>query len=93
MQDEILIKEIFETTDVGGNVRGHITTLGLNDRQGGEGSTTKLVAHLRSTLEKTGMEVENITGVSLATRGTTEQERHLTVGYCLLGQVIVDDER
>ena len=38
------------------------------------------------------MEIEDITGVSLTTGGTTEQERHLTVSNCLLGQVIVDDE-
>ena len=37
------------------------------------------------------MEVENVTGERLTTRGTTEQQRHLTVGDGLLGQVIVGD--
>lgn len=87
-----MTKEKAENTDISGNVRRDITTLGLDDREGGQRSTTKLVAHLCSTLEETGMEVEDITGVSLTTGGTTEQEGHLTVGDCLLGQVIVDNE-
>jgi hypothetical protein len=51
-----------------------------------------LVVHLGSTLEETRVEIEDITGVSLTTRGTTEQQRHLTVGDGLLGKVIVDDD-
>jgi hypothetical protein len=78
--------------DVGGNVSGDITTLGLNDGKGSEGTTTVLVVHLGSTLEETRVEIEDITGVSLTTRGTTEQQRHLTVGDGLLGKVIVDDD-
>lgn len=35
---------------------------------------------------------ENVTRVSLTSRRTTEQKRHLTVSNGLLGQVIVDDE-
>jgi hypothetical protein len=38
------------------------------------------------------VEVENVTGVSLTTGGTTKQEGHLTVSNGLLGQVIVDDD-
>lgn len=38
------------------------------------------------------MEVENVTGVGLTTRGATEQQRHLTVGDSLLGQVVVGDD-
>jgi hypothetical protein len=78
--------------DVGGNVSGHITTLGLNDGQGSEGTTTELVVHLGRTLEETRVEVEDVTGVGLTTRGTTEKQRHLTVGNGLLGQIVVDDE-
>jgi len=77
--------------DVGGNVGGDITTLGLNDGKGSEGATTVGVVHLGGTLQETGVEVENVTGVGLTTRGTTEQQRHLTVGDGLLGQVIVGD--
>jgi hypothetical protein len=38
------------------------------------------------------VEVEDVSGVSLTSRRTTEQEGHLTVGNGLLGQVIVDDQ-
>lgn len=81
-----------QNTYVGGNVGGHIATLGLNDGKGSEGSSTELVAHLGGTLEETRVEVEDITRVGLTTGGTTEEERHLTVSDGLLGQIVVDDE-
>ena len=37
------------------------------------------------------MEVEDVSGVGLSTGGSSEEERHLSVGDSLLGQVIVDD--
>jgi hypothetical protein len=79
-------------THVGGNVGGHITTLGLNDGESSEGSSTEIVIHLGSTLEETRVEVEDVTRVSLTTGRTTEKEGHLTVGDSLLGQIVVDDE-
>jgi len=66
--------------------------LRLNDRESSEGSSSKLLAHLGSTLEETRVKVENVTRVGLTTGGTTEQQRHLTVSNGLLGQVIIDDE-
>ena len=79
-------------THVGGNVGRDITTLGLNDGESSEGASTELVVHLGSTLEETRVKVEHVTGVSLATRRTTEKEGHLTVGNGLLGQIVIDDE-
>jgi hypothetical protein len=38
------------------------------------------------------VKIEDITGVGLTSRGTTEQEGHLTVGNGLLGKIIVDDQ-
>ena len=38
------------------------------------------------------MQVEHVTGVRLAARGTTQQQRHLTVGLGLLRQVVVHHE-
>ena len=74
------------------NVGRHITTLGLNDGESSERASTELVVHLRGTLEETRVEVEDITGVSLTTGGTTEEQGHLTVSNSLLRQVVVDDE-
>lgn len=78
--------------DVGGNVGGHITALGLNDGQGSQGATTVLVVHLGGTLEQTGVQVENVTGVSLTSGRTTEQQRHLTVSDGLLGKIVEDEQ-
>jgi hypothetical protein len=78
--------------DVGGNVGRHVTTLGLNDGQGSHGTATVLVVKLGGTLQQTGVQVENVTGVRLTSGGTTEQQGHLTVGNGLLGQIVVDDQ-
>jgi hypothetical protein len=78
--------------DVGWNVSGDITTLGLNDRKGSKGSTTVLVGHLGGTLEKTRVEVEDVTWISLTSGWTTEKEGHLTVGNSLLGEIVEDDK-
>jgi hypothetical protein len=51
-----------------------------------------LVGHLGGTLQKTGVQVENVTGVGLTSGRTTEEERHLTVGNSLLGQIVEDDD-
>jgi hypothetical protein len=56
LQEDLAISD---GNDVGGNVSGHITTLGLNDGKGSKRSTTELVAHLGGTLKKTRVEVED----------------------------------
>ena len=38
------------------------------------------------------MEIENITGVSLTTGRSSEEEGHLSVGNSLLGQIVIDYE-
>jgi hypothetical protein len=50
------------------------------------------VVHLGCTLEKTRVEIEDVTGVSLTTWRTSEQERHLTVGDSLLGEIVINDK-
>ena len=77
---------------IGGDVSGHITSLGLNDGEGSEGTSTVGVVHLGSTLEETRVEIEDITGVGLTTGGSSQKERHLSVGDGLLGKIVVDDE-
>merc|ERR1719295_1955976 len=51
--------------DIGGDVGGPVTSLGLNEGQGGEGATSHGVGHLGGTLKQPGVEVEDVTGVSL----------------------------
>merc|ERR1719402_1281271 len=77
--------------DIGGDVGGHVTSLGLDDGQGSEGATSHGVGHLGSTLKQPGVEVEDVTRVSLTAWGTPEQQGHLPVSDSLLGQVVKDD--
>lgn len=93
--EELSLQEdlaISDGNDVGRNVGRDITTLGLNDGQSSHGTTAKGLVHLGGTLEKTRVEVEDITGVGLTSGRTTEEERHLTVGNGLLGEIVEDDK-
>ena len=38
------------------------------------------------------MEVEDVTRVCLTTRRSTKEEGHLTIGYSLLGKIIIDNK-
>ena len=78
--------------DVGGDVGRHVTSLGLDDGESSKGAAAHGVAHLGSSLQQTGVEVEDVTGVGLTTGGTSQQQRHLSVGHGLLGQVVEDDD-
>jgi hypothetical protein len=82
---------ISDGNNIGRNVSGHISGLGLNDWKGSQGTSSVSTVHLGGTLQKTGMEVENITRVGLTTWRTTKQQRHLTVGNSLLGEIIVEN--
>lgn len=89
LQEDLTVSD---GNDIGGNIGRDITTLGLDNGQSSHGTATKLVVHLGSTLQETGVQIEDITGVSLTSGGTTEQQRHLTVGNSLLRQIVVDDQ-
>ena len=50
------------------------------------------VVHLGCTLEKTRVEIEDVSWVGLSAGGSSKQERHLSVSDGLLGQIVVDNE-
>uniref|UniRef100_A0A182SVP3 Uncharacterized protein n=1 Tax=Anopheles maculatus TaxID=74869 RepID=A0A182SVP3_9DIPT len=83
---------VCDRDDVGWNVSGHITGLRFDDGQGSERTASERRAHLGRTLQQTRMQIEHITRVGLTTWRTTQQQRHLTVGDGLLGQIVVDDQ-
>merc|ERR1740123_633296 len=83
---------VSDGNDIGGDVGRHVTGLGLNDGQSGEGAATHGVTHLGSSLQQTGVEVEHVSGVGLTTGRTPKKKRHLSVGHGLLGQVVEDDD-
>ena len=78
--------------DVGRDVRGDVTGLGLDDRQTGHRARAEVVGQLGATLEQAGVQVEHVTGVGLAARRAAQQQRHGAVGLGLLGQVVEHDE-
>ena len=93
--EELSLQEDLSVSDgdhIGGDVGGHITGLGLNDGEGGQGASTVVLVHLGCTLKETRVEIEDITGVGLTTGRSSEEEGHLSVGDGLLGEIVVDDE-
>ena len=95
LMEELGLEEdlsVSDGDDIGGDIGGHITSLGLNDGKGGQGAGTVVLVHLGCTLKKTRVEIEDITWVSLTTGRSSEQKGHLTVGDGLLGEIVIDDE-
>ena len=78
--------------DVGGDVSGDIACLGLDDGQGGDGTAAQVIPHPAGALQQTGVQIEDIAGVSLTAGGAPQQQGDGTVGHRVLGKVIVNDE-
>src|SRR5699024_9687068 len=78
--------------NVGWNERRNVIRLGFNNWQCGQGTSAQVVGQLCSMLQQTGVQVEDVTWVSFASRWTTQQQGNRTVSLSLLGQVIVDDQ-
>src|SRR5580765_5294950 len=87
-----------------GHERRHVPGLRLDDRQPGEraGLTGNrplghhrhvLLVHARAALEQPGVQIKHVPGKRLAPRRAPQQQRDLAVGYGLLGEVVIDDER
>ncbi len=55
-------------------------------------AAAQLGGQLGRPLQQTGMQIEHVAGVSLASRGTADQQRQGTVSHRVLGQVIVNDK-
>jgi hypothetical protein len=71
LEEQLGLKEdlsVSDGNDIGWDVSGHISGLGLNDWESSEGSTSKVVVHLGSSLKKTRVKVEDVTRVSLTSR-------------------------
>ena len=70
--------------DVRRDVGREVTGLRLDDWQGRNGAAAELIVELRCALEQTGMEVEDIARIGLATGRSAKDQRNLTVGHSLL---------
>ena len=70
LQEDLSVRD---RDDVGRDVGGDVAGLSLNDRERREGATAEVIVHLGGSLEETGVEVEDVTGVGLTTGRTTEE--------------------
>lgn len=93
--EELSLQEdlsISDRDDIGWDIGRHITSLGLDDRKSGEGSSAVRLVHLGSSLQQTGVKIEDITWVGLTTWWPSQQEGHLSVSNGLLGEIVIDDQ-
>lgn len=70
LEEELGLQEdlsVGNGNNVGGNVGRDISSLGLNDGKGGQGTGSEALVHLGGTLEQSRVQVEDVTGVSLTT--------------------------
>src|SRR5690606_18440869 len=83
--------------------RGHVAGLRFNNRQRSQRTglaldlavgeaLDPLLVYARGALEQAGVQIEHVTGIGFAARRAAQQQRHLTIGPGLLGQVVVNDE-
>ena len=93
--EQIGLQEDLAVSDgdhVGRDVGGHIVRLGLDDRQTRHRTAAQVIGDLGATFEQAGVQVEHITRVGFTPRRAAQQQGNRTIGLCLLGQVIEDDE-
>src|SRR5690606_32549225 len=83
---------------VGRYERGHVTSLGLDHRQGGQRTCLALhftlgelldviSAYVGGAFQQTGVQVEHVTRVRFTSRRKTQQQGVMAIRHSLLGQV------
>ena len=77
---------------VGGNIGGDISALGLHDGQCSERAFTRFLAETGSALQQAGVQIEDISGISLTARRPSQQQAKFSIGIGVFAQVIVHDQ-
>ena len=78
---------------VGGNVGGHISCLGLDDRERGQGSSSQFLLQAGRPLQQPGVEIKHISRIGFPSGGTPQQQGDGAVRGCVPAEIIVDDQR
>ena len=78
---------------VGGNVCRDVAGLGFDDRQRGQAAAAEFLIEAGGALQQAAVQIEDIAGIGFAAGRAPQQERYLTVGLGVLGEIIVDDQR
>jgi len=73
--------------------RRDVAHLGLDDRQGRHAAAAQLVIEFRRPLQQPGMEIEHISRIGLTARGSAQEQGNFTVSLCVLGQIVIKDNR
>ena len=93
--EELSLQEdlsISDRNNVSWDISRHITSLSLNNWEGGQRTTSVVLVHLSGSLKESGMEIEDISWISLSAWWSSEKKGHLSVSDGLLGKIIIDDE-
>jgi len=83
---------ISDGNHVGRDIGGHVTGLGFNDGQSGQGSSSEVLVHFGGSFEQSGVEIKDVTGVSLSSWRSSKQQGHLSVGNSLFRKIVVYNE-
>jgi len=78
---------------IGWDVRGDISRLRLNDRQGCKRPASQAVAEGGRAFQQAAVQIEHISRISLASRRPVKQKRHGAVGHRVLAEVVVHNQR
>src|SRR5262245_45227617 len=82
-----------DRNDVGRNVRRQVARLRFDDRKRRQRSAAEIFLQLGGALQQARMQIKDVAWIRLTPRWTPQQQRNLTVGLCMLRQVVVNDER
>lgn len=77
---------------IGWDIGRHITSLGFDNGEGSQWSTTVLHVHLSCSFQQTRVKIEDISWVGLSAWWSSKKEWHLSVSDGLLWQIVIDDE-
>ena len=75
---------VCDGNNVSGNICGNVSCLCLDDRKCSQGTAAVCLIQSCGTLQKSGMEIENISRICLTSRWTTDQQGKCTISNRML---------
>jgi len=93
--EELSLQEdlsISDRNNVCWDISRYITSLGLDNWEGGQGTVSVVLVHLSGSFKETGVKIEDITWIGLSAWWSSQKKRHLSVSDGLLGKIVIDDK-
>ena len=78
--------------DVRRNIRRNVARLRLDDRKCGQRTAAQLIRQLCRALQQSGVQVEDVAGICLASGRSADQKGQCAVSDRVLGQIIIDNQ-